>query len=239
MIGRSLPVPVVPPDDTERPVAIVVSLFATTHRWWKLAVDLRGKRPAPAALVGIASTVVWRGSVAAVPCPEPENGNAGPCACSLHAPAAAVDRARSLASIVVGGYVRVLSVGHDDPNRPHAVLAVEGPLSLQAWCGGAQDGFTLERCERDPAWAVHTARSSGAFCRRHLRSIPRGVRENRQRLDDFEVAAVVGLGRRYGVEVRTGLRPSATDSPAPEPVAAPQAASAWKRWMHMVEDRPS
>jgi hypothetical protein len=215
VIGRSLGSPnrddLLEPD---HPAASVVSLFATTHRWWKLAVDTRSPRPAPAALAGIAPGVVWRGSVVTVPCPSPEDGDAGPCACSLHAPAAAVRRARSLASVVVGGYVRVLSVDHDVAARPHAVVAVEGPLTLFAWCGGVQDGLSLAHCDDRPLWAVHAAGSSSAFCRRHLRLVPRRLRQERERIRDFEARAVAGLGRRYGAEVGT-----AAEEPRPGPAA--------------------
>lgn len=231
-MGRSIGLPA---DDEfvgqERPAASVVSLFATTHRWWKLAFDNHGISSAPVALAGIASSVVWRGSIVSVPCASPEDADAGPCACSLHAPATAMGRARSLASVVVGGYVRVLSVDHEVPERPQALVAVEGPLMVFAWCAGAQDGLSLERCDDRPHWVVHAAGSGSAFCRRHLRTISRRLRQERIGLRDFESRAIEGLRRRYGVEVGTGTAAPPAGPPGPAGSRRPVSAvpSRWPR----------
>ena len=200
---------------TEDPGASVLSLFAPTHRWWRVAVDIRGVGPAAAALVGTASSVLWRGSVAAVPCYAPGDGNAGPCVCSLHAPASAMRRARSLASVVVGGSVRVLSVEPDTGGTPKAVIAVEGPLHVFTWCGGAQDGFTIDDCSRTPRWVIPAAGVTSAFCRSHLRSVPRRLRFTRTRLGEFETRVASSLTKRYGTEVRFGFPEPVSGSPRP------------------------
>lgn len=196
------------PAPESEPSASIESLFAPTHRWWKLTIDRHRQQGATATLVGVSSSVVWRGSVAVVPCPTPDDSNSGPCACGLHAPATALGRARSLASVVVGGDVRVLSVDHGGPRLPHAVVAIEGPLHVFSWCGGAQDGFTLERCARRPRWVVPAAGPASAFCRRHARDLPRTLRRDRQPIRDLETTLAASLTRRYGLEVVVETTPT-------------------------------
>jgi hypothetical protein len=111
----------------------------------------------------------------------------------------------------------VLSVGHGEPQGLHAVVAVEGPLRLYAWCEGPQDGFTLERCDGRPHWAVTAARSGSAVCRRHVRSIPGSLNRDRERLTDFQARAAAGLSQRYGVDVHIGV-----EAPTPEVAGHPQ-----------------
>ncbi len=199
--------------------APVVNLFAQSYRWWQLSATPGARQPSCVALSGFASDAIWQSSVAVVPCPDPSNASAGPCSCSLHAPATAVRRARSMGSLVVGGGVRILSVDHGEPDRPMAVVAVEGPLYILSWCAGAHDGFSLEACARAPRWVIPGSRSA-AVCRRHLRGLPGRLIDRRQPIARFVPAAAIALGQRYGVDVHVGLAagaaaPSATTSPTP------------------------
>jgi hypothetical protein len=180
---------------TPPPPAPVLNLLAQSHRWWQLVSIPDGG----AVLAGLASDALWQGSVARVPCWHPNDPNAGPCACGLHAPAAALERARSLSAIVVGGGVRVLSVEHGDRQRPITIVSVEGPLQLVAWCAGGGDGFSLERCDRTPRWVLPGAPTS-ATCHRHLRRVPDRHRGRRLPFEQFMTDTVTRLGRRYGVE---------------------------------------
>lgn len=195
--------------------APVVNLFAQSYRWWQLSATPGARQSSRVALSGFASDAIWQSSVAVVPCPDPSNASAGPCSCSLHAPATAVGRARSMSSLVVGGGVRILSVDHGEPQRPMAVVAVEGPLHIFSWCAGAHDGFSLEACARAPRWVIPGSRSV-AVCRRHLRSLPRRLIDRREPIGRFVPAAAISLGQRYGVDVHVGL---------PAGAAAPYAAT--------------
>lgn len=204
----------VPATAEESPTAPVVRLYPNSYRWWRLAV---GSPPSdrPPVLMGVASDVVWPSSVTSVPCWAPLNAQAGPCACGLHAGAEAEERARSLASVVVGGSVRVLSTGHGDPRRPEALVAIEGPLRLVISCGGPADGFSLDRCDEPALW-VAGATSAGGFCRRHRKAIPRSVRNQRERATEFEKRVAAGLGRRYATDVVIGR--ASSERPEDPPV---------------------
>lgn len=189
--ARSLDAQVVEAD-----TAAVLGLFAQSYRWWQVFADKDGRT----MLAGLASDAMWPGAVAQVPCDKPADVNAGPCACGLHAPPSAVDQARSMASLVVGGAVRVLSTNHGDERRRLAVVAVEGPLHLLSWCAGSLDGFSLERCDRTPRWAIPGS-PAGSVCPRHLRGVSHPVRSRRVAVKEFLTAAAADLHHRYGVDV--------------------------------------
>lgn len=206
----------------EADAAPVVGLFAQSYRWWQLFADRDGR----ALLAGLASDAVWRGAVAQVPCDKPADVNAGPCACGLHAPPSAVDQARSMASLVIGGAVRVLSINHGDERRRLAVVAVEGPLHLLSWCAGSPDGFSLERCRRTPRWVI-SGSPAGSVCPRHLRGVSHPVRSRRVPVREFLAAAATELHRRYGVDVSidapdhlAGTGTSVTPMPMEAPATA-------------------
>ena len=173
---------------------------APNHRWWRIGWGKRTDGSDAFALIGIRSTVVWPGSINVVPCARPYDANHDTCPCSLHAPATSIDKARSLSSIVVGGHIRVLA-SHAGPTQPDVtVAAIEGPLRLLAWCDGAQDGFTLDRCRRTPRLVVPSAGTVTAFCRRHFRRLPRKLRADARPLKTVRHQLADALAR-YGVDV--------------------------------------
>lgn len=196
--SRVMKLPVRP--RTPRPVADDGSL--TTHRWWRIGWQEDDDGASVFGLVGGRSSVVWRGSVAVVPCALTE-GESGVCPCGLHAAADATEAARALGSIVVGGRVRRLETAIAADGADIVVASIEGPLRVMAWCGGLQNGFTVERCERPPRWVVRDAGLAVVLCTRHLVRTPGRLRFDAVSFSRF-LRRIVGELERYGVEVSTG-----------------------------------
>ncbi len=198
---------------TARPVPSDGSL--PSHRWWRIGWQEDGDGASVIGLVGCRSSVVWRGSVAVVPCAL-TGGESGVCPCGLHAAADATEAARALGSLVVGGCVRRLETAIAADGADIVVAAIEGPLRVMAWCGGLQNGFTVERCERNPRWVVRDAGLAVVLCTRHLLRSPGRLRFDAVPFNRF-LGRMVGELERYGVEVRTGeVQPE-----QPHPVGLP------------------
>ena len=174
-----------------------------SDRWWRVGWQEDGDGGTTIGLVGCRASVVWGGSVAMVPCTLTD-GQTGMCPCGLHAPADAIESARALGSIVVGGRVRMLDTAIAPGGADVVVASIEGPLSVVAWCGGAQDGFTVERCERTPRWVVRGCDAAEALCTRHLLRRSGPIRFDAVPLRRFMQRVGDALGR-FGVEVRIGI----------------------------------
>jgi hypothetical protein len=196
------------------PMAASDGRIALSHRWWRIGWRRRPDGTDVFALIGVRSTVVWSGSVAAVPCPQPFNADHGFCPCSLHAPADATGQARALGSIVVGGDIQVLAT-QSEPTQPTiTVAAIKGPLGIFTWCDGAQDGFTLDNCRRTPRLVVPGAGTATALCRRHARRLPRQLRARAWPLKTFRKQLARSL-TEYGVDVLLEDGEASKPQPAP------------------------
>jgi hypothetical protein len=186
--------------------ADVVELSVRSERWWPLAAQIPGPGRVLPALIGLAPCVVWSGAVSRVPC-RVTGVHGGSCPCGYHAaPDPQPSHHRGLASVVVSGMVRVLSHGHDGSGQdglgPVAVVAIDGPLTLDACCDGSQDGLGLDRCDHTVRWVVPASGGRvAAFCRGHARRLTPGVRRRRQSFGEFARWVPDAMARRYGVGV--------------------------------------